>query len=144
MSTVCFMFWLNCFQLRKKELSHMRALAEEWRRRDREREALVKKKVKSLHLHYLQTKCNHTAPVYAAHIQQIVCSEPWFSACRRWSIICWRSSYKRLCLIWRRERNSLLRPSSRSDVRLTLYTTLTLHTVFIYVYYCTEYLFRVS
>uniref|UniRef100_A0A3Q1JN78 C2 domain-containing protein n=1 Tax=Anabas testudineus TaxID=64144 RepID=A0A3Q1JN78_ANATE len=31
-------------QLRKKELSHMRALAEEWRRRDREREALVKKK----------------------------------------------------------------------------------------------------
>uniref|UniRef100_A0AAX7TLS7 C2 domain-containing protein n=1 Tax=Astatotilapia calliptera TaxID=8154 RepID=A0AAX7TLS7_ASTCA len=32
-------------QLRKKELSHMQALAEEWRRRDREREALVKKKV---------------------------------------------------------------------------------------------------
>ncbi|XP_067376776.1 centrosomal protein of 120 kDa isoform X3 [Channa argus] len=31
-------------QLRKKELSHMRALAEEWRKRDREREALVKKK----------------------------------------------------------------------------------------------------
>ncbi|XP_071340092.1 centrosomal protein of 120 kDa isoform X2 [Trachinotus anak] len=31
-------------QLRKKELSHMQALAEEWRRRDREREALVKKK----------------------------------------------------------------------------------------------------
>lgn len=38
------------FQLRKKELSHMRALAEEWRRRDREREALVKKKVESPHL----------------------------------------------------------------------------------------------
>uniref|UniRef100_A0A8P4GHC5 Centrosomal protein 120 n=1 Tax=Dicentrarchus labrax TaxID=13489 RepID=A0A8P4GHC5_DICLA len=34
-------------QLRKKELSHMQALAEEWRRRDREREALVKKKVSS-------------------------------------------------------------------------------------------------
>uniref|UniRef100_A0A8D3AP07 Centrosomal protein 120 n=1 Tax=Scophthalmus maximus TaxID=52904 RepID=A0A8D3AP07_SCOMX len=31
-------------QLRKKELSHMRALAEEWRKRDREREALNKKK----------------------------------------------------------------------------------------------------
>ncbi|XP_068559640.1 centrosomal protein of 120 kDa [Cebidichthys violaceus] len=31
-------------QLRRKELSHMKALAEEWRRRDREREALVKKK----------------------------------------------------------------------------------------------------
>ncbi|XP_074527425.1 centrosomal protein of 120 kDa [Halichoeres trimaculatus] len=31
-------------QLRRKELSHMQALAEEWRRRDREREALVKKK----------------------------------------------------------------------------------------------------
>ncbi|XP_041644369.1 centrosomal protein of 120 kDa [Cheilinus undulatus] len=31
-------------QLRKKELSHMQALAEEWRKRDREREALAKKK----------------------------------------------------------------------------------------------------
>ncbi|KAE8291779.1 Centrosomal protein of 120 kDa [Larimichthys crocea] len=31
-------------QLRKKELSHMQALAEEWKRRDREREALVNKK----------------------------------------------------------------------------------------------------
>ncbi|TDH13182.1 hypothetical protein EPR50_G00055510 [Perca flavescens] len=31
-------------QLRKKELSHMQALAEEWRKRDRERESLVKKK----------------------------------------------------------------------------------------------------
>ncbi|XP_059193835.1 centrosomal protein of 120 kDa [Centropristis striata] len=31
-------------QLRKKELSHMQALAEEWRRRDREREAVVHKK----------------------------------------------------------------------------------------------------
>ncbi|XP_069379308.1 centrosomal protein of 120 kDa isoform X2 [Paralichthys olivaceus] len=31
-------------QLKKKELSHMQALAEEWRRRDGEREALVKKK----------------------------------------------------------------------------------------------------
>ncbi|XP_047448856.1 centrosomal protein of 120 kDa [Mugil cephalus] len=31
-------------QLRKKELSHMKALAEEWKKRDREREALVKKK----------------------------------------------------------------------------------------------------
>lgn len=40
----------HLFQLRKKELSHMQALAEEWRRRDREREALVKKKVESSHL----------------------------------------------------------------------------------------------
>ncbi|CAJ1069665.1 centrosomal protein of 120 kDa isoform X1 [Xyrichtys novacula] len=31
-------------QLRRKELSHMQALAEEWRRRDSEREALMKKK----------------------------------------------------------------------------------------------------
>ncbi|XP_049342117.1 centrosomal protein of 120 kDa isoform X1 [Astyanax mexicanus] len=31
-------------QLKQKELSHMQALAEEWRKRDREREALVKKK----------------------------------------------------------------------------------------------------
>lgn len=31
--------------MKKKELSHMQALAEEWRRRDREREAVVKKKV---------------------------------------------------------------------------------------------------
>ncbi|KAK9522017.1 hypothetical protein VZT92_018513 [Zoarces viviparus] len=31
-------------QLRRKELSHMKALAEEWRKRDREREAVVKKK----------------------------------------------------------------------------------------------------
>ncbi|XP_029475642.1 centrosomal protein of 120 kDa isoform X2 [Rhinatrema bivittatum] len=32
-------------QLKRKELAHMQALAEEWKRRDREREALVKKKV---------------------------------------------------------------------------------------------------
>uniref|UniRef100_A0A8D0L370 Centrosomal protein of 120 kDa n=1 Tax=Sphenodon punctatus TaxID=8508 RepID=A0A8D0L370_SPHPU len=32
-------------QLKKKELVHMQTLAEEWRKRDREREALVKKKV---------------------------------------------------------------------------------------------------
>ncbi|KAL0978922.1 hypothetical protein UPYG_G00177850 [Umbra pygmaea] len=31
-------------QLKKKELGHMQALAEEWKKRDREREALVKKK----------------------------------------------------------------------------------------------------
>ncbi|XP_041957044.1 centrosomal protein of 120 kDa isoform X2 [Alosa sapidissima] len=31
-------------QMKKKELNHMQALAEEWRKRDREREALVKKK----------------------------------------------------------------------------------------------------
>ncbi|XP_060787860.1 centrosomal protein of 120 kDa isoform X2 [Neoarius graeffei] len=31
-------------QLKQKELSHMQALAEEWRKRDQEREALVKKK----------------------------------------------------------------------------------------------------
>ncbi|XP_051645306.1 centrosomal protein of 120 kDa isoform X2 [Manacus candei] len=32
-------------QLKKKEMVHMQALAEEWKKRDREREALVKKKV---------------------------------------------------------------------------------------------------
>ncbi|KAM6106197.1 centrosomal protein of 120 kDa isoform 2-T2 [Pterocles gutturalis] len=32
-------------QLKKKEIAHMQALAEEWKKRDREREALVKKKV---------------------------------------------------------------------------------------------------
>ncbi|NXY04090.1 CE120 protein, partial [Pteruthius melanotis] len=32
-------------QLKKKEMIHMQALAEEWKKRDREREALVKKKV---------------------------------------------------------------------------------------------------
>lgn len=32
-------------QLKKKELAHMHALADEWKRRDKEREALVKKKV---------------------------------------------------------------------------------------------------
>lgn len=37
-------------QLRRKELSHMQALAEEWKRRDREREAVVKKKEVELNL----------------------------------------------------------------------------------------------
>ncbi|NWX46358.1 CE120 protein, partial [Steatornis caripensis] len=32
-------------QLKKKEMAHMQALAEEWKKREREREALVKKKV---------------------------------------------------------------------------------------------------
>ncbi|NXT31649.1 CE120 protein, partial [Pelecanoides urinatrix] len=32
-------------QLKKKEMAHMQALAEEWKKRDREREALVKKKI---------------------------------------------------------------------------------------------------
>ncbi|KFO99882.1 Centrosomal protein of 120 kDa, partial [Calypte anna] len=32
-------------QLKKKEMAHMQALAEEWKKRDREREAVVKKKV---------------------------------------------------------------------------------------------------
>ncbi|NXL87387.1 CE120 protein, partial [Alectura lathami] len=32
-------------QLKKKEMAHMQALAEEWKKRDREREALVKKKL---------------------------------------------------------------------------------------------------
>lgn len=35
--------WL--LQLKQKELAHMQALAEEWKKRDRERESLVKKKV---------------------------------------------------------------------------------------------------
>uniref|UniRef100_A0A8C2KS94 Centrosomal protein of 120 kDa n=1 Tax=Cyprinus carpio TaxID=7962 RepID=A0A8C2KS94_CYPCA len=35
---------LFCAQLKQKELSHMQALAEEWRKRDLQREALIKKK----------------------------------------------------------------------------------------------------
>jgi centrosomal protein CEP120 len=31
--------------LKEKEFQHMRALADEWKRRDRERELLVKKKI---------------------------------------------------------------------------------------------------
>ncbi|XP_063049920.1 centrosomal protein of 120 kDa-like, partial [Engraulis encrasicolus] len=37
-------------QLKRRELSHMQALAEEWRKRDREREALVKKKEQEYNL----------------------------------------------------------------------------------------------
>lgn len=33
------------FQLKEKELRHMQALAAEWKKRDAEREALVRKKV---------------------------------------------------------------------------------------------------
>ncbi len=39
----------------------MQALAEEWRRRDREREALVKKKVQSLHNFHTYTLSLHIA-----------------------------------------------------------------------------------
>lgn len=39
--TLFFFLW----QLKQKELAHMQALAEEWKKRDRERESLVKKKV---------------------------------------------------------------------------------------------------
>ncbi len=40
--------WLCLFgaQLKQKELGHMQALAEEWRKRDHQREALIKKKVR--------------------------------------------------------------------------------------------------
>jgi len=45
-SVMGFLF-LFCFEkLKKKEVAHMQALAEEWKKRDREREALVKKKVR--------------------------------------------------------------------------------------------------
>lgn len=36
---------LYIFQLKQKEASYMKALAEEWKKRDRERELLMKKKV---------------------------------------------------------------------------------------------------
>ena len=39
------------FQLKQKEMMYMKALAEEWKKRDREREVLMKKKVMiTLHL----------------------------------------------------------------------------------------------
>ena len=38
----CFIIFL---QLKQKEASYMKALAEEWKKRDREREILMKKKV---------------------------------------------------------------------------------------------------
>lgn len=47
---------LASLQLKQKELSHMQALAEEWRKRDREREALVKKKVLDLAALYFNLK----------------------------------------------------------------------------------------
>ena len=36
-------------QLKAKELQHMKTLADEWRRRDKERELLVKKKVSAIY-----------------------------------------------------------------------------------------------
>jgi len=38
-------------QLQQRETSHMKTLAEEWKRRDKERELMVKKKVKEKKLH---------------------------------------------------------------------------------------------
>lgn len=142
--TVCFSAELNVntnkhwsclFQLRKKELSHMQALAEEWRKRDREREALVKKKVESSQLpqihtmvtHFLQSykifcPCKHTGHL-SLNLMSRNCFIHTVNACvfcslsapRRWSIMCWRSSSRKLCLIWREEKNSWLRLSWRSD-----------------------------
>lgn len=37
------------FQLKSKEQEHMKTLAEEWKKRDKEREVLTKKKVYTLH-----------------------------------------------------------------------------------------------
>jgi hypothetical protein len=50
-------------QLSEKEMLHMKALAEEWKRRDKEREILVKKKVikvsngKTLTLKFVEIYC---------------------------------------------------------------------------------------
>lgn len=38
-------WFLYLFQLKQKEMMYMKALAEEWKKRDREREVLMKKKV---------------------------------------------------------------------------------------------------
>uniref|UniRef100_A0A8C5H501 Centrosomal protein of 120 kDa-like n=1 Tax=Gouania willdenowi TaxID=441366 RepID=A0A8C5H501_GOUWI len=46
-------------QLRKKEHRHMQALAEEWRRRDKEREAVVQKKVRSLQRLQREIRAEH-------------------------------------------------------------------------------------
>nr|XP_056704011.1 centrosomal protein of 120 kDa [Euleptes europaea] len=60
-------------QLKKKELAHMQALAEEWRKRDREREALVKKKVAEYTV--LEEQLQKTLTDLEKREKQLVCAE---------------------------------------------------------------------
>ncbi|KAM6222568.1 centrosomal protein of 120 kDa [Rhynchocyon petersi] len=60
-------------QLKQKELAHMQALAEEWKKRDRERESLVKKKVTEYTI--LEGKLQKTLIDLEKREQQLACAE---------------------------------------------------------------------
>ncbi|XP_036884685.1 centrosomal protein of 120 kDa isoform X2 [Sturnira hondurensis] len=60
-------------QLKQKELAHMQALAEEWKKRDRERESLVKKKVAEYTI--LEGKLQKTLIDLEKREQQLVITE---------------------------------------------------------------------
>ncbi|XP_032700264.1 centrosomal protein of 120 kDa isoform X2 [Lontra canadensis] len=60
-------------QLKQKELAHMQALAEEWKKRDRERESLVKKKVAEYTV--LEGKLQKTLVDLEKREQQLVLAE---------------------------------------------------------------------
>uniref|UniRef100_A0A8C0W4C0 Centrosomal protein of 120 kDa n=1 Tax=Castor canadensis TaxID=51338 RepID=A0A8C0W4C0_CASCN len=60
-------------QLKQKELAHMQVLAEEWKKRDRERESLVKKKVAEYSI--LEGKLQKTLLELEKREQQLACAE---------------------------------------------------------------------
>ncbi|XP_004854536.1 centrosomal protein of 120 kDa isoform X2 [Heterocephalus glaber] len=60
-------------QLKQKELAHMQALAEEWKKRDRERESLVKKKVAEYNI--LEGKLQKTLIDLEKREQQLASTE---------------------------------------------------------------------
>ncbi|XP_040824476.1 centrosomal protein of 120 kDa isoform X2 [Ochotona curzoniae] len=60
-------------QLKQKELAHMQALAEEWKKRDRERESLVKKKVAEYNI--LEGKLQKTLIELEKREQQLASAE---------------------------------------------------------------------
>ncbi|DAA27694.1 centrosomal protein of 120 kDa [Bos taurus] len=60
-------------QLKQKELAHMQALAEEWKKRDRERESLVKKKVAEYNI--LEGKLQKTLIDLEKREQQLAIAE---------------------------------------------------------------------
>lgn len=60
-------------QLKQKELAHMQALAEEWKKRDRERESLVKKKVAEYSI--LEGKLQQALTELENREQQLVTAE---------------------------------------------------------------------
>lgn len=60
-------------QLKQKELAHMQALAEEWKKRDRERESLVKKKVAEYSI--LEGKLQQALTELESREQQLVTAE---------------------------------------------------------------------